>query len=122
QWVLRPLQLVHELESQPRLCRAGQSWLAADDAGAVHPCELRLCLRDARLAPRRTDAAQLRQPYGGDDRFRPLDGAGETGRGQCGAGEVDGYAVSRAVGRVVQSVLPCTLRSPFALPAPLWGA
>ena len=78
QRVLRPRQLVHELEGQYRLCRAGERHLAAQYAGALPACGLRLYLRNPRLAPRRADARPLREPDRSYDSFRPLDGAGEA--------------------------------------------
>ena len=47
-------------------------------------------LRDHALPPRRTDAPRLRRPHRGRREVRPLDGAGEAGRGERRTGELAG--------------------------------
>ena len=63
----------------------------------------RLMIMSARrsIAPCRAHASQLLQPYRGDDFFRPLDGAGEAGGRQFGAGEMARRTASRPVGDIL---------------------
>ena len=50
--------------------------------------------------------AHCSKPDRGHDSLRPLDGAREAGRGQCGAGEMGKFAVSDAMGGLTPTCTP----------------
>jgi hypothetical protein len=92
---VRPKCLVHEPQTERRLCSDLGQRRSIEHAGAVPRRSERFdLLDDSRLSPRRTDAQGLRRPNRSHDPVRPLDGTGVPGCSERCIGEVAGGEVA----------------------------
>lgn len=104
QRLLRSGFLVHEPRPQRRLCGNGGRRRPTRHAGAVPSRRSRPDLRHHGVASCRTDARILCGPDRSRDSVRALDGAGVSGRGERGIGEVAGRQIARRLDVVTGAV------------------